>query len=117
MLRFLPGRDHYQTTPCSRCKSDMYTLRYMRSMPSTSKVTCSRRTSATVRGTLIAGSGRHMGFEPATASGGQLETASADLVIGSTGAFSTNAVSTCLVGLRRSLGSLSLLPGRKNMGP
>src|SRR5262249_47916847 len=48
-----------QTTPCSRCKSDMYTLRYMRSMPSTSRRTCSRRTSATVRGTLMDGSGRH----------------------------------------------------------
>src|SRR5208337_590545 len=34
-------------------------LRYIRSMPSTSRVTCCLRTSATERGRLMGGSGRH----------------------------------------------------------
>ncbi len=35
-----------------------YTFRYIRSMHSTSNTTCSARTSATVRGNIITGSGR-----------------------------------------------------------
>jgi hypothetical protein len=40
-------------TPPARCSAGMYTFKYIRSMPSTSNVTCSRRTSVTVRDMLI----------------------------------------------------------------
>jgi hypothetical protein len=50
-------------TPLSYCSPGTYTLRYIRSMLSSSKVTCSRRTAATLRGRLMAGSGRWRSLE------------------------------------------------------
>jgi hypothetical protein len=44
--------------PSSRCSWGTYTLRYIRSMHSTSKSTCSARTSATLRGNVMDSSGR-----------------------------------------------------------
>src|SRR5437763_1188239 len=70
-------------------------------MPSTSRVTCWRRTSATVRGTLMDGSGRqgpsgiHQPLRRFT-----LGVLPAYPVLGTTGAFFLH-----LVGLRRSLAS------------
>src|SRR5271168_4120869 len=52
----------------------------MRSMPSTSKVTWFRMTSATLRGILMIGSGRRRSFGITTAlSGSIIEAAKADL--------------------------------------
>src|SRR5215831_424689 len=50
-------------TPLSYCSPGTYTLRYRRSMPSTCSVTCSRKISATLRGRLMAGSGRWRSLE------------------------------------------------------
>src|SRR5204863_74433 len=50
-------RKNHATLP-SDCSPGTYTLRYIRSRLSTSSVVCSRRISPTVRGRLIAGSGR-----------------------------------------------------------
>src|SRR5580658_1127026 len=44
-------------TPTARCNAGTYTFKYIRSIPSTSNVTCSLTTSATVCGKLIFGSG------------------------------------------------------------
>src|SRR5881394_1628967 len=46
------------TTPNSRCNGGTYRFRYIRSIDSTSNVTCPDRTSAAVRATVITGSGR-----------------------------------------------------------
>src|SRR5262245_45422608 len=75
----------------------MYTLRYMRSMPSTSSVTCSRRTSATVRGACMGGSLRQGLWGPTNRVAVQ-GTLPAYPFGGTTGACLVH-----LVGLRRSL--------------
>src|SRR3954452_1113357 len=71
----------------------------MRSMPSTSRVTWSLRTSATDRGRVMVGSGRHDPSGSTNRFAVKIGDASAYPVIGTTGAISL----LHLVGLRRSL--------------
>jgi hypothetical protein len=97
----LLGERREGAIPRSLCRIGTIAFKYIRSIPSTSSVTWSRRISATVRGTVISGSGRpwllrgppnryavQMGESP---------------IVGSAGALFTS-----LVGLRRSLVSTTV---------
>src|SRR2546422_8309748 len=53
------------TTPAGYTSLGWYRFRYIRSMHSTSRVTWLARTSATLAGRLIPGSGRHCSYESA----------------------------------------------------
>src|SRR3954447_4037756 len=84
----------------------------MRSMPSTSRVTWSLRTSATDRGRVMVGSGRHDPSGSTNRFAVKIGDASAYPVIGTTGAISL----LHLVGLRRSLVSHSAADARRGRG-
>src|SRR4051794_22171032 len=47
------------TAPSGNCRPGTYAFKYIRSMHSTSRVTWPASTSATLRGSVTAGSGRH----------------------------------------------------------
>src|SRR4029079_456708 len=80
-----------EATPRSVCSRGWYTLRYIRSMPSTSRVTCSLRTSATERGRLMGGSGRHDPSGSTNRYAVQIGDASSILHLGTTGAIAFTA--------------------------
>src|SRR3984893_10877217 len=86
-----------EATAASCCSLGWETLRYMRSMPSTSRVTWCRMTSAIVRGRLMGGSGRRGPLRTDQPHRGSIGDAQAYPALGTTGAL------LHLVGLRRSL--------------
>ena len=98
--------------PFGYCKRGWYTLRYIRSIDSISNVTCRSRTSATLRGNVITGSGRgHRPPRPPTASGGSLTRPASVIVIDPRPESATDQHkrATRLVGLGRSpAGGVSL---------
>src|SRR5262245_42131582 len=110
-------RQKNAATPLSYCSPGTYTLRYRRSMPSTSSVTCLRKMSATLRGRLMAGSGRWWSLEdllPARRAIGS--DAIASRVVHSAGAllpfFSTTTLHSLLVQPVIAPQPTSAVPGR-----
>src|SRR4029077_6605889 len=80
-----------EATPRSVWSRGWYTLRYIRSIPSTSRVTWLLRTSATERGRLIGGSGRHDPSGSTNRYAVQIGDASSIPLLGTTGAIAFTA--------------------------